>query len=1144
MTLKKENILRYWRASLADGALGEGKFRHEDRTKFVSLSRETRKSGELPPHQVEQIFDGKDKDVDTVSVRFWPLVTARKSSHGSAVGDRMPEIVAPVVTEGFVDRKGTITPTRNAIARDVLAPIPQGVFSIGTVEDLDSFLTEHPLLLKDGESPWKQYLAHCRKMVDSVAQDWPRGDDDYKSIGEGFLETSDGASATVRRILNLYDVLLKERPDTPLLSQYALPSPSDTAETPGVDSNFGRRLGHSNDKFALADQQRQVLSCLSDQSPGNVLAVNGPPGTGKTTMLLSAIADAWIRAALAEEEPPVIVAASTNNQAVTNIIDAFGKDFARGEGPFAGRWLPEIESFGLFLPAASREASAAAKYQTERFFQKLESQDYYLKAKQAYLDAAEHAFPELVEPDVKKIVAALHRQISAGVKLLTDAESARASLDSSRKAVEKTLGSDPEAVEAKRRTTRNLHAAEVESMKSVRMAWDQHQAEESVLVSLFGFLPSVARKRVLRAKLTLDKAGYRKDLSDCRDIDAIDRAIRSAVTEAARALEDSETALVSAQTLRKVLKTTEDNWEKAVTALGVASPLPVEDFAKLDRHADCSIRFRLFLLTTHYWEGRWLLTMEETLKDIVSSHKKTGKAAVVPRWRRRMMLTPCAVSTFASLPGKMTFTKGPIDDYKEHHLLNFIDLLIVDEAGQVLPEVAAASFALAKRALVIGDTQQIEPISSVPGPVDIGNLQDCGILPSDFSSEDLQAISSRGLRTVGGSAMHLAQESCALTPYPELEKGLYLFEHRRCYDEIIGYCNALCYKGALQPKRSTAKGNNGLPAIGYLHIDGIATKSGGSRSNAVEARTIAAWLEENRSSLEAKYNKPLEQIVGVVTPFGRQVRELRQACAAHGIDADPRTGMTIGTVHSLQGAERSVVLFSPVYSKHADGSFIDISPSMLNVTVSRAKDSFLVFGDMDVFSNAAPGTPRTLLASFLFAEEGNTLHFQSEPRTDLQPDMGQLITLRDAAEHDAFLLKALASDADRFVIVSPWIIASTMQRAGLLDGLRDAVARGAEIEIFADPKLNEALNSDGVSQLEAAERALSDLGIKLRKTKQLHSKIVAIGTSQLCIGSYNWLSADRQGKYARHETSLVYQGQSLKQEIEVITDSLRHREVE
>lgn len=41
--------------------------------------------------------------------------------------------------------------------------------------------------------------------------------------------------------------------------------------------------------------------------------------------------------------------------------------------------------------------------------------------------------------------------------------------------------------------------------------------------------------------------------------------------------------------------------------------------------------------------------------------------------------------------------------YRTEYLFNHIDLLIVDEAGQVLPEVAGPSFALAKRALVIAD---------------------------------------------------------------------------------------------------------------------------------------------------------------------------------------------------------------------------------------------------------------------------------------------------------------------------------------------------------------------------------------------------------------------------------------------------------
>jgi len=85
--------------------------------------------------------------------------------------------------------------------------------------------------------------------------------------------------------------------------------------------------------------------------------------------------------------------------------------------------------------------------------------------------------------------------------------------------------------------------------------------------------------------------------------------------------------------------------------------------------------------------------------------------------------------------------------------------------------------------------------------------------------------------------------------------------------------------------------------------------------------------------------------------------------------------MTVGTVHSLQGAERLLVIFSPTYSRDADGGFMDRSPSMLNVGVSRAKDNFLVFGDMSIFNPIDTGSPRGLLASFLLAEESNAISY-------------------------------------------------------------------------------------------------------------------------------------------------------------------------
>ena len=366
MTSNANSVLQYWRTSLADGALGEGKFTQADRKRFIEVPGEAMKTGILPPEALERVFLAQST-ARTVAVRFWPLVMARKSSHGAARSGGLPEIVAPVVTEATVDRDGLITPLRNALARDLLTPLPSGEFAIGSVDALDTFLTGTPLPEMAVDGAWQEYLGHCRKMVDAVSQGWPRGDTDYQSIGSGFLELAEDANATVRGILDLYDKLLEEAPLAPLLKQVLQPKRAVESTDHRIEKEFFRRLGHSNPNFPLAEQQRQVLAWLDDSAPGEVVAVNGPPGTGKTTMLLSAVAGLWIRAALRGEDPPVIVAASSNNQAVTNIIDAFGKDFARGEGPFAGRWLPEIESFGMFLASHSRRLEAARRYQTEEF---------------------------------------------------------------------------------------------------------------------------------------------------------------------------------------------------------------------------------------------------------------------------------------------------------------------------------------------------------------------------------------------------------------------------------------------------------------------------------------------------------------------------------------------------------------------------------------------------------------------------------------------------------------------------------------------------------------------------------------------------------------------------------------------------------
>ncbi|WP_299823009.1 AAA domain-containing protein [uncultured Jannaschia sp.] len=1095
----------------------------------MDLPNDALKTGSLPKQLVHTLFRGKDGN-GTVSVRFWPLVTARKASHAASRADGMPAIVAPVVTEGFLDRAGRIVPTRNAIARDVLTPLPRGAFSLGSVEALDDFLTTTPLPEMTTADGWQDYLQHCRQMIDALVPGWPSGETEYLPTGSGFIEVSEGADATVRGMLDLYDSLLANEPDTPLLRQIALPHRHEIAMDHGIEGEFSRRLGHSNPHFPLAEQQRQVLAWLDASEPGEVIAVNGPPGTGKTTMLLSAVAGLWVKAALDGREPPVIVAASSNNQAVTNIIDAFGKDFAVGDGVFAGRWLPDIKSFGMFLPSHSRRMEAAQRYQTEAFQAEYESVAYVERARVAWLEAAGRAFPNANSEDVAGFVAKLRDRMIAEVNTLRQLDMALDRRRTCAAALLSELGKDPGAEEARRVDTLRATQEEADRLAGARAALDHYLTSESWLAGLFGFLSSVQRKRALRARLAIaDRLDGLQDMTRVKDIE---KRIADALIQGQQRLASAKQLLARAEDLRKRASVSELAWRRAAEAFGGS-----DDPDTLERQADLGTRFDLFLLATHYWEGRWLMAMEADLGIITTSHDKTGRTAVEPRWQRRMMLTPCAVATFASLPGKLSCSRYQSGKFATEGLYNFIDLLIVDEAGQVLPEVAGASFALAKRALVIGDTQQIEPISTVPGPVDIGNLKDSGLIDDEEVPDQLAAS---GIRSTDGSAMRLAQQACKVAPWPELDRGLYLFEHRRCHDEIIGFSNALCYKGKLRPMRGPAPADAPLPALGYLHVEGRAFSNGGSRANPVEARTIAAWLEENRALLEGRYSGPLEQIVGVVTPFGQQVRAIREACTARGITVAGSEGMTIGTVHALQGAERPLVIFSTVYSKHADGDFIDASSSMLNVTVSRAKDSCLVFGDMDILATARSGSPRALLSEFL-AAKGKALDFAMEPREDLTRGDSQIEMLQHSDEHDAFLLSALRGEGRRYMIVSPWVVAGTIERTGLLDAMASARQRGADIQVFADPLLNTGPAAGGLSQMEAVERRLSAIGVAVYRVSKLHSKIVTVDTALLCAGSFNWLSADRKGQYARHETSFVYRGPQLEDEIKTIRNGLARR---
>ncbi|ASA57696.1 AAA domain-containing protein [Vibrio gazogenes] len=1153
----------YWRNSLADADSAKGGLKKQDRKNYERTTTTEFKAGKLDSDSplLKQLFHNESDAITAVNIHLRPVIYSLRKVHSKDYSANMPGILTPILCSLWVNREGMLFPnTAPFIPRDLLAPQGDDTFTIAHVDELDKFLTinEVPTLsaehipakfdqkeqYQSHQEDWNNYYGLTQKLFTDYCN--KNGIEQfYEDLQHGGLvnKVSECLGAS-RHILKLYDNLSDLNTALPLLDNYAAKTVTNHEACIDISQTVNLRLGHSNHQFPLATAQRDALAHTLAMQDGDMLAVNGPPGTGKTTFVLSVVASLWIESALKESQPPLIIAASTNNQAVTNIIDAFGKDFDEGDDALSGRWLPNIFSYGGYLPSASSESKEAKRYQTKHFYEQVEQQDFLDRAAAHYFEQAKLAFPQQDFADLQQIKAYLLTQLRQSQTQLDHIQTCWHQYSHQLEHIHSLLGNDPEQTLAKQQSA-VAHAQESkDNAKKHLTAWRTYLANESVWLALFQWLPPIKNKLELQRKnFILSLFDHDEQPLEGQSSDQFEQLLEQNISTREDDFNAQEKQYQTWLEQYQSFEKSQQNWLhsiKQVTGSGSANPIP--QLADIDSVLDITTRFRMFRLAVHYWEVSWLLSCRELGNELNKQIKKTGLKVVRPRWRRRMMLTPCIVSTFHSLPAHMTYQSHiGNNEFETNYLLNEIDLLIVDEAGQVSPEVAAASFALAKKALVIGDTYQIAPIRNVCASIDRGNLKQHKIIASD---NEYTAIQEAGRSVVTGSAMHVAQQASRFHYISEAEPGMFLQEHRRCYDELISYCNDLCYQGMLIPKRGKAAEDTLYPPFCHLHIDGIAESFSGSRCNKLEAETIAAWLNTNREKIERYYNQPLAKCVGIITPFSAQVSQIRTACNQYDIKTEGDNQLTVGTVHALQGAERKIIIFSHVYTRHNDGGFIDRDPSMLNVAVSRAKDSFLVFGDLDIIEAAPSSTPRGLLAKYLFTDEQNELEFKVGERPDLLQACGQPKLLTNAEEHDLFLSNLLSEVKRKIDIVSPWIFLEKLQSTGLLEQLKTAQQKGVQVTIHTDRHFNTTrANRPDTNKVKAFQHCcstLGELGIMVNVIHGVHSKSIFADDRYMAVGSFNWFSASRSGKYANIETSLIYIGE-LEKEIKTQLKFLNSR---
>ncbi len=277
------------------------------------------------------------------------------------------------------------------------------------------------------------------------------------------------------------------------------------------------------------------------------------------------------------------------------------------------------------------------------------------------------------------------------------------------------------------------------------------------------------------------------------------------------------------------------------------------------------------------------------------------------------------------------------------------DLVVIDEAGQCdIPSIIPLLYR-AKRAVIIGDPHQFKHITSIKDDIEHAIAQELDI-------EDTVSEWSFKRRSAFDRSAASTQSSTLLK------------QHYRCHPDIIEFSNLNFYDGKLVKQIALSQFQNNLPieenGLIWHNTIGQARKAPKGAWNPAEIEKTVEVLE--RWAKQGLFSDT-SVTYGVVTPFRKQVDEMRQALSKCSWYNSVESRFTIGTAHSFQGSECDVLIYSPVV---ADGmadyliKFAAEQKDLINVTVTRAKNLLYIIGDLHACQADSSDTPLHQLASY------------------------------------------------------------------------------------------------------------------------------------------------------------------------------------
>jgi AAA domain len=161
---------------------------------------------------------------------------------------------------------------------------------------------------------------------------------------------------------------------------------------------------------------------------------------------------------------------------------------------------------------------------------------------------------------------------------------------------------------------------------------------------------------------------------------------------------------------------------------------------------------------------------------------------------------------------------------------------------------------------------------------------------------------------------------------------------------IIAFSERLCRYGLVlkTPKKPSKLGSN---LIAY-HVEGNYDQ----HTNPQEIEAICSLMEHLLASGYSICSPSDENTIGVISPYRAQADVLHNRLQKRYPDL---TSDSIGTVHTFQGGQKSVIILSTRQCRTTDSFwFINRRPNLLNVAVSRAKELFILVGNLELLQQS------------------------------------------------------------------------------------------------------------------------------------------------------------------------------------------------